>query len=50
MFDSLEEQIRSDDHNMLSRRERLVRWTLVVLASIVVFGGLYIAVQSAGLV
>jgi len=50
MFDSLDEQIRFDDHRMISRRERVVRWTLVVLASIAVFGGLYIAVQSAGLV
>lgn len=50
MFDSLDEQIRSDDHRMLTRRERLVRWTLIVLVSIVVFGGLYVAVQTAGLV
>jgi len=50
MFDSLDEQIRSDDHKMLTSRERVVRWTLIILVSVVVFGGLYVAVQTAGLV
>lgn len=45
MFDSLDEQIRSDEQRMTSSRERMVRWVLVSLVSITVFGGLYLAVH-----
>lgn len=45
MFDSLDEQIRSDEHKMVSSRERMVRWLLIALVSVVVFGGLYLAVH-----
>ena len=45
MFDSLDEQIRSDEHRMTTSRERMFRWFLVVLVSVVVFGGLYLAVH-----
>lgn len=45
MFDSLDEQIRSDEHRMTSSSERMFRWLLVVLVSVVVFGGLYLAVH-----
>ena len=44
MFDSLDERIKSDEHRMATNSERMVRWALVVLVSIVVFGGLYLAV------
>ena len=45
MFDSLDEQIRSDEHKMTSNRERMVRWVLVGAVSVVVFGGLYLAMH-----
>ena len=45
MFDSLDEQIRSDEHKMTSNRERMVRWVLVAAVSVVVFGGLYLAMH-----
>jgi hypothetical protein len=45
MFDSLDEQIRSDEHRATSNSERMVRWILVALVSIAVFGGLYLAVH-----
>jgi len=45
MFDSLDEQIRSDEHKMTSNNERMFRWVLVALVSVVVFGGLYFAVH-----
>lgn len=48
MFDSLDEQIRSDEHRMITSSERMVRWLLVVLVSILVFGGLYLAVHFIG--
>ena len=45
MFDSLDEQIRSDEHKMTSNNERMFRWALVVLVSVAVFSGLYLAVH-----
>lgn len=45
MFDSLDEQIRSDEHKMTSSTERMIRWLLVALVSVAVFGGLYLAVH-----
>lgn len=45
MFDSLADQIRHDEHEQVSSRERLVQWVVVAILSILVFGGLYFAVQ-----
>jgi len=45
MFESLDEQIRSDEHKAVSNKERVVRWALIVLISLVVFGGLYFGVH-----
>lgn len=45
MFDSLDEQIKSDEHKMTSNSERMFRWLLVILVSVAVFGGLYLAVH-----
>lgn len=50
MFDSLDEQIRTDEHKMVTSRERMMRWVLIVVVSVAVFGGLYLAVHTAGLV
>ncbi len=41
MFDSLDEQIRLDEHKSSSNTERWLRWLLVIVISVVVFGGLY---------
>jgi len=45
MFESLDEQIRIDAHKATSNTERMVQWALVILVSVVVFGGLYWAVH-----
>lgn len=45
MFDSLDEQIKADEHKASSNSERMMRWLLVVLVSIIVFGGLYLGVH-----
>jgi hypothetical protein len=45
MFDSLEEQIRNDEHKAVSNKERAFRWALIVLITLVVFGGLYFGVH-----
>jgi len=45
MFESLDEQIKLDEHKASSNTERFVRWSLGVLVAVVVFGGLYWAVH-----
>jgi hypothetical protein len=45
MFESLDEQIKVDEHKSVSNRERMIRWALIVLVSVIVFGGLYLGVH-----
>jgi len=45
MFDSLADRIRQDDGPPAKTSERLIRWAVVVLVSVVLFGGLYMVVQ-----
>lgn len=46
MFESLDERIRQDEKGKTSTRERVVLWLTISAASIVVFGGLILAVQK----
>ncbi len=41
MFESLDEQIKLDEHKASSNTERMIRWALIVLVSVIVFGGVY---------
>ncbi len=45
MFDCLADQIRHDEHVQVSNAERYARWFAVTVLSVVVFGGLYVAIQ-----
>ena len=45
MFESLDEQIKLDEHKAISNTERIIRWALIVLLSVIVFGGLYFGVH-----
>ena len=45
MFDSLDDQIKRDDAVEITRRERIVKATLVAVLSILLFGGLYFVVR-----
>ena len=47
MFESLDEQIKIDEHKASSSTERMIRWALIVLVSVIVFGGLYFGVHLA---
>jgi hypothetical protein len=39
MFDSLDEQMKQDEKRMVSTKERLMRWAIVAIGSVVIFGG-----------
>jgi hypothetical protein len=45
MFDSLADRIREDERKEGNPAERYVRWAVVVLLSVVLFGGLYWGVR-----
>jgi len=45
MFDSLADQIRQDERVQVSNPERVARWFAVAVLSVIVFGGLYLAIQ-----
>ncbi len=45
MFDSLAERIREDEHKEVNQTERIVRWVVVAVLSILLFGGLYMGIR-----
>lgn len=45
MFDSLDEQIKKDENRTSSSGSRMMLWAFVVLAALVVFGGLILGVH-----
>lgn len=45
MFDSLSDQIKADDRREINNTERVIRWTVVLVLSVVLFGGLYFGVR-----
>jgi len=46
MFESLSDRIKQDEP--LNRTERLIRWAVVIVLSVLLFGGLYFAVRWLG--
>jgi hypothetical protein len=45
MFNSLDEEIKRDDHATSTARERWLRYAAVLLVSAVLFGGLYAGIR-----
>jgi len=45
MFDTLEEQITQAEGTSLSGRERLIRYAALMVVSLIVFAGLYLAIR-----
>lgn len=45
MFDSLADRIREDEHKEVNQTERIVRWVVVTVLSILLFGGLYMGIR-----
>jgi hypothetical protein len=46
MFDSLSDRIREDEQVGRNKLDRLIRWGLVAIISLSLFGGLYLVVQK----
>jgi len=45
MFDSLADRICEDEHQTVNNTERYLRYALILVVSVVLFGGLYIGVR-----
>ncbi len=45
MFDSLADRIREDEHKEVTKTERIIRYVVIAVLSLALFGGLYYVVQ-----
>ncbi len=45
MFDSLSDRIKADEQQEVSSTERFVRWAVVLVLAVLMFGGLYFGVR-----
>ncbi|MEO8657884.1 MAG: hypothetical protein ABI693_05410 [Bryobacteraceae bacterium] len=45
MFDSLDETMKHDDQEVVSNKEKILRWVVVGVVSVLVFGGLFFGVS-----
>ena len=45
MFDTLSDQMKADEQGTVSAREKLVRWSMAVLITIVLLLGIYFLPQ-----
>lgn len=45
MFESLSDRIKADDREEVNSTERIIRWVLMLVLSVVLFGGLYMGVR-----
>jgi hypothetical protein len=48
MFDSLSDQIKRDEHAEVGNTERIVKWVIVAVVSVLIFGGLHFSVRMLG--
>ena len=45
MFDSLADRMRADEQVETKSSERYLRWAMVAIVSVLLFGGLYLGVR-----
>ena len=48
MFDSLDEKMKQDEARQTTPTERMAKFAVVAVAAVVIFGGLYAAIQWLG--
>jgi hypothetical protein len=48
MFDTLDEQMKHDAEAESTRTERMIPWVFGIVATVVVLGGLYLAMRAMG--
>lgn len=45
MFETLEDQIKIDEQKATTKQERMLRWSVIALLSVVLFGSLYLGIH-----
>ena len=45
MFDSLSDRMKEDENKEVNTTEKAIRWVVVTIVSLLVFGGLYFSVR-----
>jgi hypothetical protein len=45
MFDSLDDTMKHDEQATTSSKEKIIRWIMIGVISILVFGGLFVGVS-----
>lgn len=45
MFESLDDRMKHDEEEVSTPKERLLKWVLVGVVSVILFGGLYMGVR-----
>ena len=45
MFESLDEQMKHDEEATTTPKEKYLKWVLVAVTSVILFGGLYMGVR-----
>ena len=47
MFDSLADQMKHDDQEVTTPRERMIRYSVIAVLAVLIFYGLYMGVRLA---
>jgi hypothetical protein len=45
MFESLDDRMKQDEREVTTTKERLLKWVVVGVISVIVFGGLWMGVR-----
>ncbi|HWB85564.1 MAG TPA: hypothetical protein VG675_15575 [Bryobacteraceae bacterium] len=45
MFDSLADRIKEDERQTINSTERIIRWLVIVVLSVLLFGALFLGVR-----
>ncbi len=45
MFDSLADRIREDEQSQVNKSEKIIRYLIILVVSVLLFGGLYYGVK-----
>jgi hypothetical protein len=45
MFETLDDRMKQDERETTTSKERMLKWVLVGIVSVILFGGLYMGVR-----
>jgi hypothetical protein len=45
MFESLDDQLKQEQERSTTKKERIMKWVLVAVVSLILFAGLYMGVR-----